>query len=122
MKLRLIRRIALVLVAVLAFAQANVALAACPTERGAMALAAADGGCCDTPQFEPAPQLTNGCVAHCTADLQLSALPLALVRAPADVPVLFVAGPEPDLPTGAGLATPPLVSVPSRILLHSFLI
>jgi hypothetical protein len=122
MSRRILRRIALALIAVVAFAQANVALAACPMERGAMAQAAADGGCCDTPQLEPAPQLTNGCVAHCTADLQLSAVPVALVRPPADVPVLFVPGAQPDLPTGAGLATPPLLAPPSRILLHSFLV
>lgn len=122
MKLRTLRRIALALIALLAFAQANVALAACPMERGGMAQAATDAGCCDTPQFEPVPQLSNGCVAHCTADLQLAGMPAALVHPPADVAVLVLPPPRPRLPTGIGLSAPPPVAVPSRILQHSFLI
>jgi hypothetical protein len=122
MNRRILRRVALALIALVTFAQASVALAACPMERGAMAQAAADGSCCDTTQLELQPQLTNGCVAHCTADLQLWAMPVALVRPPADVPVLFVPAAQPDPPTGAGFATPPLLAPPSRILLHSFLI
>jgi hypothetical protein len=122
MKLRALRRIALALIPLLAFAQANVALAACPMERGGMAQAATDGGCCDTLEFEQAPQLSNGCLAHCTAELQLSGFPVALVRAPADVAVLFVPRLEAQRPTGIGLSAPPPIAVPSRIVLHSFLV
>jgi hypothetical protein len=121
MNRRILRRVAVAIIALLAFAQANVALAACPLDRAGMAQAVQDGGCCDGPQLEPAPQLTNGCVAHCTSDLQLAGLPTALVRAPADAPVLFVFDPDPHLAPGPWAAPPP-VPIASRILLHSFLI
>ena len=119
MNRRLVRRLAFALIAFLAFAQAGLALAGCTMDRGGMAQMAAGGDCCtSTPQFEPGPQLKNDCVAHCTADLQLPGEPTALVGAPAEVLVLVLphrAAPYP--------AAPPLPRViPSRILLHSFLI
>jgi hypothetical protein len=92
MKLRLIRRVSIWLIAMLAFAQASVAIAACSMERGSLApmLEMADGCGCETQVKTDAPQYANRCVAHCTADLQLAGLAAALVRSPADAPVLIV--------------------------------
>lgn len=124
MNLRLIRRLALGLIALLMFAQASVVAAACQMERGTlsqMLQVVEDCGECDT-HVKPSPQYANRCIAHCTADLQLSVLPVALVRAPADVPVLVIAHAERRLPGGLGLEAPPPGAAPPRILLHSFLI
>ena len=119
MNRRLLRRLALVLIAFLAFAQAGVALAGCFMDRGEMAAMAMQGDCCSpAPEFEPAPELRNNCLAHCTADLQLSGLPVGLVQAPAHTPVLVL--PRATFPYPP--APPPVVTLPSRILLHSFLI
>jgi hypothetical protein len=124
MNLRLIRRVSLCLIAVLAFAQASVVAAACTMERGSMApmLQMADGCDCETQVKTDAPQYANRCVAHCTADLQLSGLTAMLVRAPADAPVLLVPRIEPRFSGGAGFEAPLPAAVPRRILLHSFLI
>jgi hypothetical protein len=119
MNRRLVRRLAFALIAFLAFAQAGVALAGCIMERGGMANMAAAGDCCSpAPEFQPVSELKNDCLAHCTADLQLSGLPLALVQAPADAPVLFV--PPPSVTCRAPPSPAP--PIPSRILLHSYLI
>jgi hypothetical protein len=111
--------------ALLAFAQASVALAACSMDRGGMAqmVTVGDGcGDCNAEVKTYVPQYANRCVAHCTADLQLNGLALALVRGPADAPVLLVPRVEPRFLGGAGLEAPPPGAVPPRILLHSFLI
>lgn len=119
MNRRLVRRLAFALIALLAFAQAGVALAGCFMDRGEMANMETLGDCCNpSPEFQPAPELKNDCLAHCTADLQLSGLPIGLVQAPADVPVLLV--PHPTVPYPAA---PPLARlIPPRVLLHSYLI
>jgi len=116
------RRVALLLIGLLVFAQGAVALAACSMERGMTAPIAmtADGHCADCPS--PATQARNGnlCVAHCTSDLQLAGLTVSLVRGPVQLPVLVVSRPTALLPTG--LDVPPSGAPPRRILLHSFLI
>jgi hypothetical protein len=124
MKTSVIRRIALVLIAILAFAQTSVAFAACAMERGDMAQMASTGDdCCGGPLVQSSePQLANACVAHCTADLQLPVAPMALVHLPADTPVLLLQQSECSSPHRAVLEQPPPRAVPSRILLHSFLI
>jgi hypothetical protein len=127
----LIRRVALCLMALLMFSQGAVALAACSMDRGgSVAMAAmadmadmAAEPCMDHEQA-PGGAMPHGtlCAAHCTADLQAFAMPVALVRAPADAPVLVVAPFERvaiDLPA---LQLPPPRGVPPRILLHSFLV
>lgn len=112
--------------ALLAFAQASVALAACPMERGTLAPVMHAGepcGGCDT-GFKPYfPEFANRCVAHCTADLQNAGAAVALLRSPGGPPLLALA------PAGAataaqegGLQAPPPGARPVRILLHSFLI
>jgi hypothetical protein len=125
MTLRLIRRIALGLIAVLAFAQASVVLAACSMERGAMAsmLEMPEGcGSCEPQADGDVPQNANRCVAHCTADLQLSGSMTALVRSPAHVPVLLLPPVDRLAFRRTGLDQTPPGAPPHRILLHSFLI
>jgi hypothetical protein len=125
MNLRLIRRVSIWLIAMLAFAQASVAIASCSMERGSLApmLEMGEGCGCEAPQVKTdAPQYANRCVAHCTADLQLAGLATALVRSPADAPVLVVPRVELGAVPRTGLESPPPGTVPSRILFHSFLI
>ncbi|SRR5712692_2929190 len=120
----LLRRVSLWLIAVLAFAQASVATAACKMDRGSLTpmLAVAHDCGCETQVKPYFPQYANRCIAHCTADLQLSKLPAALVQALADAPVLLLPRVERRVPGSAGLDAPPPGAAPPRILLHSFLI
>jgi hypothetical protein len=122
---RRIRRISILLVAMLAFAQASVALAACSMDRGSLApmLEMPEGcGDCETEFKLHAPQYANRCIAHCTSDLQLSGAFAALAAHPARAPVLVLprASP-PGVPKALAQASPP-AAAPVRILLHSFLI
>ena len=125
MNRRILRRIAVALISLLVFAQANVALAACPMERGGMLAPILQAGepCsgCDT-GFKPSfPELAGRCVAHCTADLQNTGPAAALVRSPGEPPALVVpAAHRPGL--HGGLFAPPAGAPPVRIVLHSFLI
>jgi hypothetical protein len=123
MNRRLVRRLAVTLIAFLAFAQASVVLAACAMDRGQMGPmmvhgtegAAADDECCV--------QVSNNCFAHCTADLQLTGFPVVLLQAHAPTPVLLLLPlPERSSPGRAALEAPPPPTITSRILLHSFLI
>jgi hypothetical protein len=124
MRPRLIRRFALCLIAVLAFAQASVVLAACTMERGSMAsmLAMEDCGGCEQQADADIAQSANRCVAHCTADLQLPGSASALLRSPAHVPVLLLPPAHRPASPRTGLDQPPPGTPPHRILLHSFLI
>jgi hypothetical protein len=131
MSRRLIRRLAFALIAVLAFAQASVVLAACAMDRGEMGAmmaqvnesGAADEGCCAPASVSlPEAQVVSNCFAHCTADLQLTGFPVALVQVPAATPVLLLPQLEPSPPGRALLEAPPPPTLASRILLHSFLI
>ena len=124
MNLRIIRRLSIWLIATLVFAQASVALAACSMERGSLApmLEMVDGCGCETQFKKDGPQYANRCVAHCTADLQLAGVAVALARSPADAPVLLVPRFDRSPALRAGLDSPPPRTVPPRILLHSFLI
>lgn len=109
----------------LAFAQASVAVATCSMDRGSLApmLEMADGcGDCETQVKPDAPQYANRCLAHCTADLQLSGSLAVLAVHPADVPVLVLPRAEVyGVPRAVAQVSPP-GAVPVRILLHSFLI
>ena len=119
------RSIALLLLAVFFFSHASLALADCPVDRATLAQAivqAADNPCCST--VYPASYEShygNRCVAHCTSDLRASGFAVALVRAPAETPVLWLDRLEGD-EGRAQLEAPPPQAVPPRILLHSFLI
>lgn len=127
MTLRLTRRVAILLIGLLVFAQASVALAACTLDRGSLSqlmAASSEMPCtdCDASMSDSGPLYANRCVAHCTADLQLAGMQAALGRSPADVPALLV--PRTELRAGLtrGLEAPPPGTPPRRILLHSFLI
>ncbi|HZE60195.1 MAG TPA: hypothetical protein VE085_06530 [Burkholderiales bacterium] len=128
MKARLIRKLALSLVALMLFAQASFVLAACQRERGSlasmmMAPATADehcGDCRGVVSHDDA-LYANRCFAHCTADLQAIGAPIGLVRSAADVPVLLVQR-TPTRPPDTGVGAAPPGGPPHRILLHSFLI
>jgi hypothetical protein len=125
MNIRHIRRVSIWLIAMLAFAQASVAIAACSMDRGSLAPMlemAGDCGDCKTQLKPDAPQYANRCVAHCTSDLQLSGAFAALTVHPADVSVLLLPRLERyRLPNDLAYVSPP-GAVPVRILLHSFLI
>ena len=121
MTLRLIRRVALALVAFYAFGQASIAFAACGMDRGAMAQAMSmpAGDTCDDCAKAGGDSVTAVCVAHCTADLQVTA------AAPEAPPALAVA----ESLTAVAVPrfrSPPVVGYlppgapPRRILLHSF--
>ncbi len=142
MNRRLIRRIAILLIALLGFAQGSVALATCTMDRGTLVHFFGTGessGCdmhgmdssgtlrtaeptCETYVKASGPQHANRCIAHCTADLQLGGSPIALVRGPADTPALLTPLAESPPVSHARFPVPPPTSVPRRILLHSFLI
>jgi len=125
MNVRLTRRVSLWLIAMLAFAQVSVAIAACSMDRGSLApiLEMAEGcGDCTTEIKPDAPQYANRCIAHCTADLQLSGSFAALAAHPAEAPVLVRPRAEVyRVPRAAHEPSPP-GAPPVRILLHSFLI
>lgn len=120
MSARAIRRIALAVIALLVYAQGSVALAGCTKHRGDMAQAGAVHECCDTTDVQPGPRLVNGCLSHCTADLQLFELPVTLVRAPADAVVLNVPVADADPPDPRGHSVHATPAVPPRILFQSF--
>lgn len=116
----------LLLLAVL-FAQAGVAFADCPIDRGHLnhALSVEPMQGCEssmTVATEYGPLYANRCVAHCTSDLQVSAAAVAIVRSAASAPVLLVPRGAPKLFVNLGLSAPPPGTLPARILLHSFLI
>ena len=120
MNRRLVRRVAFCLIALLGFAQGTVTLAACTMERGApmqMSPAGETSGC-----DEPAGTVANVCVAHCTADLQVAGTAAVLVQVPGKAQALLVPLRIEYWSGRMALEVPPPQTVPSRILLHSFLI
>ncbi len=121
---RTLRRVSIWLIAMVAFAQASIATAACQMDRGSLTpmLEVAQDCGCETHVKPYSPQYANRCIAHCTADLQMPGLAVALVRAPADAPVLLLARAERRMPGKPGLDAVPPGTAPPRILLHSFLI
>ncbi|HEY3077747.1 MAG TPA: hypothetical protein VGJ74_21450 [Burkholderiales bacterium] len=128
MNARLIRKVALSLAALLLFAQASFVLSACQRDRASLAhmmmSPATEEGCgdCETVVGHNDALYANRCFAHCTADLQLAGLPIALVRSAADAPVLFVPRTVAHSPPDTGLDGAPPGAPPRRILLHSFLV
>ncbi|HEV8110814.1 MAG TPA: hypothetical protein VGP97_25145 [Burkholderiales bacterium] len=129
MPARLRRRIALVLLALLAFAQVNVALAGCFMDRASLASVTAttpdmDGTCdgCSMPPSGPAHQISNVCIVHCTSDLQLTTADIPLVFDAVEIPIFVVPPFESPPLAKSALDGPPVAAPPRRILLHSFLI
>ena len=127
MVVRLKRRVAMFTLVLLAFAQASVAFSSCAMDRGTMSTvmtvdndeSSAD---CDTPMTETSPENANLCALHCTWDLQVAGVAVALLRSPTDLPILTVALPHAVPAPRTGLHAPPSGAPPHRILLHSFLI
>lgn len=79
-------------------------------------------GACESEAGGNLAQSANGCVAHCTADLQLSGNMAGLLRSPAHIPVLVLPPMARFVPPDTGLHATPPGAPPRRILLHSFLI
>ena len=127
MRLRTRRWVSIAMLALLAFTQSTVVLAACAMDRAQLAQVLtqpADHDCCDEMGSghggDATPMSVTECVVHSTADLQVSGGPLPIFAAIGSVPVLHspVDGPPP-----VRRAAPLLRErVPCRILLHSFLI
>ena len=126
MKPRTRRWVSIAILSLLAFTQASLVLAACAMDRGELAQVLAQPAghdCCDETGAaggDAMPMSANECVAHSTADLQAFGGPLPIFLAIADLPVLHLAVDRP--PAIAQTLPPTRERVPSRILLHSFLI
>ena len=121
---RIKRQLALLLIGLMVFAYGSIALAACAMDRAAMAhsMAAPLGEACDGCPAGDSTPVSAVCVAHCTADLQLAALAYPIVRSPSDAPLLLLL-PIHEYRIGRiACQAPPPNAVPTRILLHSFLI
>jgi hypothetical protein len=118
--------IAALVLGALAFAQASVSLAACSMERGnvgqVIAVEASDPCDYGTMATEFGPLYANRCLAHCTADLQLSTVPVAMADIGACSHVLLVPRARSAAARATGLQAPPAGAPPPRILLHSFLV
>ena len=126
MVVRLKRRAAMFTLVLLAFAQSSVAFSSCAMDRGTMSTVVAaegeSGGGCETPMTETPSQNANLCALHCTWDLEVAGAAVALLRSPADLPILTVALPHAAPARRSGLHARPSGAPPHRILLHSFLI
>ena len=122
MKSSLRRRVASVLLAVLALAQLSTAFASCFMDRGGMRAAMSAEATMPCEGCSTAQSPSNVCVAHCTADLQISGgVPMPICSA-ADLPVLTIVLPDlSPLPTTRVVGAHP-GDPPPRILLHSFLV
>jgi hypothetical protein len=129
MSRRFKRLLSILVLAALAFSQGSLALAACVMERGElpqMLTGQTEHDCCDEggslPDNNSLPMSANGCVSHCTADLQALDLPVVIVRAPTLVPLFVLSSHGPRQLVAADANESPPAAVPPRILLHAFLI
>ena len=118
--------VAALVLGALGFAHASVSLAACSMERGSMsevlAVESSDSCDCGTAMTEYGPLYTNRCVAHCTADLQVSGVVAVIVNGATNAPALFLPGAAWRAGWPRRADVPPGASVPKRIQLHSFLV
>ena len=118
--------VAVLMLGVLAFAHASVSTAACPMGRGAISqvLAAepADPCECGAALTEFGPLYANRCLAHCTSDLQLAGVPVAIVGGVSRAPMLFLPRAVERAAWPRWADSPPSVTVPKYIQLHSFLV
>lgn len=118
------RCLSMLLLAVLGFSQASVALAACMMDRGELAqmFAAQSHACCDGAVAQAMPAVANICLSHSTADLQALGTPASEDYEPAELAVWIAPPRDARWAIAVRLAAPPFNAVPPRILLHSFLI
>ena len=121
------RWLAIFVLAAIAFTQASLAFSTCQLDRKslprAMGSASAAAHACETAVAKDWTKFPNRCLAHCTADLQTVGDAVALVRSPADAPVLTLVRLErlPFQRTDLE-ALPPPPAPPPRILFHQLLI
>ena len=120
------RCLAIFVLALVAFAQASLAFSACQLDRKSLARAMDSAGAvaheCELPVATDWTKYPNRCFAHCTADLQTVGDAVALVRNPANAPVLALVRLE-RLPfPRTGLEASPPGAPPPRILFQQFLI
>ena len=121
------RWLAIFVLAAIAFTQASLAFSACQLDRKSLprAMGSADAVAheCETVVATEWTKFPNRCFAHCTADLQIAGDAVALVRSPADAPVLALVRLErlPFQRTDLE-ALPPPPAPPPRILFHELLI
>jgi hypothetical protein len=122
------RWLSIAVLAMLAFSQASIVLAACAMERAGLAEVLAEPtahDCCDQSAAphggDVMPMSANACLTHSTSDLQVTGSLVPIAVAASDVPVLFLP-PHEATSTVPRLGAPPRAIVPPRILLHSFLI
>lgn len=114
------------LLVLLGFAHATIAMADCLIDRGFLAQvlgvpAPAAEPCASDPGMSSyGPLYENRCTAHCTADLQLSGVQVALVSPVVHEHYLLVLRRDAAAVPRAALIFPPAPAVPPRILLHSF--
>ena len=120
------RWIGLVLLAAIAFTQASVAFSDCQLDRAALAatIGLSKASPCEHggPVAKTWIKFTNRCFAHCTTDLQTVGSPVALVRHPADAPVLALAPLAPRLFGRIQFDALPPGTPPRRILFRTLLI
>ena len=121
------RWLAVFVLATIAFTQASLAFSACQLDRKSLSRAMGSAGAvahdCEIAIATDWTKFPNRCFSHCTADLQTVGDAVALVRSPADAPVLTLARLEHLSLLHAGLeALPPPAAPPPRILFHQFLI
>lgn len=125
MSRRAFRRIALVLLALLGFAQASIALAACTMDRSALGPANVDSATmeCGLPEHtDPGPVNANVCLAHCTADLTSTPGVAPVVPALPQTPVLTLPRIDQTARPLMHEQVPPPGMPPPRVLFHSYLI
>ncbi|MFN2646604.1 MAG: hypothetical protein ABR570_16580 [Burkholderiales bacterium] len=123
----LVRLVAAILVAVLAFAQTAVASANCLMDRAAfdqaMVMGSADLPCdgCDSAANSPEGS-QNLCAVHCTSDLQIAGFAHVAVLGAQDLSVIAFVSHEHSALIVTRATDPPCVGPPHRVMLHSFLI
>lgn len=127
---RLKRWLSIVLLAALGFSHASLAVAACVMDRAELSqmLVSQEAvhDCCDTSDGHgeggSLSMAANACVAQGTADLQLYSSASVPVLPGTSARIVLVVPPAIERPLERRLIERPPVAVPSRILLHSFLI
>lgn len=124
------RWLSIALLAALGFSHASLAVAACAMDRGDLSqmLVSQEAvhDCCDSADGNGdggSPSMTaNACVAQGTAHLQLYSAVSAPVLPGTSARIVLLVPPAAERPLERRLIERPPAAVPSRILLHSFLI
>jgi hypothetical protein len=117
---------AIVLLAAIAFTQVSLAFSDCQLDRTALlaTMRSSTSDPCDHGGLVAKNwiKFENRCFAHCTADLQTVGHAVALLRSPADAPVLALVPSKPLSLARIAFDAPQPGAPPPRILFRSFLI